>query len=77
VGGESGRDARPMHPDWPRAIRDQCAAAGVAFFFKQFGEFAPDDDAPGAHTAMRRVGKARAGRTLEGRTHDDLPQRPA
>ena len=77
VGGESGRDARPMHPDWPRAIRDQCAAAGVAFFFKQFGEFAPDDDAPGAHTAMRRVGKARAGRILDGRTHDDTPQRSA
>ena len=37
VGGESGREARPMHPDWVRAIRDQCAAAGVPFFFKQFG----------------------------------------
>jgi protein gp37 len=41
VGGESGPGARPMHPDWPRAIRDQCAAAGVAFFFKQWGEWAP------------------------------------
>lgn len=30
-----------MHPDWPRAIRDQCAAAGVPFFFKQWGELAP------------------------------------
>lgn len=38
VGGESGRDARPMHPDWARSIRDQCAAAGVPFFFKQWGE---------------------------------------
>lgn len=35
VGGESGPGARPMHPDWARAIRDQCAAAGVPFFFKQ------------------------------------------
>lgn len=40
-GGESGPDARPMHPDWPRAMRDQCAIAGVPFFFKQWGEWAP------------------------------------
>ncbi len=39
VGGESGPDARPMHPDWARSIRDQCQAAGVAFFFKQWGEW--------------------------------------
>lgn len=37
VGGESGKDARPMHPDWARSIRDQCRAAGVPFFFKQHG----------------------------------------
>lgn len=41
VGGESGKDARPMHPDWARSLRDQCAAAGVSFHFKQFGEWAP------------------------------------
>lgn len=41
VGGESGKHARPMHPDWVRALRDQCQAAGVAFFFKQWGEWAP------------------------------------
>ena len=41
VGGESGRDARPMHPDWARSLRDQCTAAGVAFHFKQWGEWAP------------------------------------
>lgn len=41
VGGESGRNARPMHPDWPRDLRDQCVAAGVAFFFKQWGEWTP------------------------------------
>lgn len=41
VGGESGNGARPMHPDWVRSIRDQCAAAGVAFFFKQWGEWRP------------------------------------
>jgi protein gp37 len=35
VGGESGKGARPMHPDWARSIRDQCVVAGVPFFFKQ------------------------------------------
>jgi len=40
VGGESGPNARPMHPDWARSIRDQCAAAGVPFFFKQWGRWA-------------------------------------
>jgi protein gp37 len=37
VGGESGPEARPSHPDWFRSLRDQCAAAGVPFFFKQWG----------------------------------------
>ncbi|CAM2340961.1 phage Gp37/Gp68 family protein [Burkholderia vietnamiensis] len=41
VGGESGRGARPMHPDWARSLRDQCAAYGVPFLFKQHGEWAP------------------------------------
>lgn len=41
VGGESGRLARPMHPDWVRSLRDQCAAAGVPFLFKQWGEHLP------------------------------------
>jgi protein gp37 len=41
VGGESGHHARPMHPDWVRSLRDQCAAAGVPFLFKQWGEWAP------------------------------------
>lgn len=41
AGGESGPKARPMHPDWARSIRDQCAAAGVAYHFKQWGEWAP------------------------------------
>lgn len=43
-GGESGPGARPMHPDWARSLRDQCVAAGVAFFFKQWGEWAPAGD---------------------------------
>jgi protein gp37 len=41
VGGESGPHARPMHPDWARSLRDQCAAAAVPFLFKQWGEWAP------------------------------------
>lgn len=46
VGGESGRGARPMHPDWALSIRDQCGGAGVPFFFKQWGEYMPywDED---------------------------------
>ena len=41
-GGESGDDSRPTHPDWIRALRDQCAAAGILFFFKQWGNWCPD-----------------------------------
>lgn len=44
VGGESGPKARPMHPDWARSLRDQCAAAGVPFLFKQWGEHLPEYD---------------------------------
>jgi protein gp37 len=40
VGGESGPNARPMHPAWARSIRDQCTAAGVAYLFKQHGAWA-------------------------------------
>ena len=39
AGGESGPGARPMFVAWPRALRDQCAAAGVPFFFKQWGDY--------------------------------------
>lgn len=42
AGGESGPHARPSHPDWFRSIRDQCQAAGVPYFFKQWGEWAPE-----------------------------------
>ena len=41
AGGESGPNARPMHPDWARSLRDQCQMAGVAYFFKQWGEWEP------------------------------------
>jgi len=42
TGGESGPNARPMHPDWVRSLRDQCNAAGVPFFLKQWGEWGED-----------------------------------
>ncbi len=43
VGGESGNEARPMNPAWARSLRDQCIAAGVKFFFKQWGEWVPTE----------------------------------
>ena len=83
VGGESGPNARPMHPDWVRSIRDQCQAAGVPFFFKQWGEWihahpaelhlspAPLVDWEGLK--MQRVGKRAAGRLLDGREWSEIP----
>lgn len=72
AGGESGPEARPTRPEWVRSLRDQCASAGVAFFFKQWGEWAPD---PHDELGMVRMGKKRAGRKLDGRTHDAYPDR--
>ncbi len=57
VGGESGSKARPIRTDWVISIRDQCKAANVPFFFKQWG---------GRH-------KKKAGRRLQGVTHDEFP----
>lgn len=57
VGGESGPGARPMDPSWVTDIRDQCQNSGVAFFFKQWGG----------------VQKRKYGRTLDGRTWDEMP----
>lgn len=71
VGGESGPKARPMHPDWVRQIRDRCVAAGVPFFFKQWGTWSPSI---GYGSKAGRVGKKAAGRDLDGRTWDDYPQ---
>lgn len=86
VGGESGGSkARPMHPRWVRSVRDQCIAQGVAFFFKQWGHWSPAY-VDGVNYANREqrflngqsyygVGKALAGRMLDSRTWDELPQR--
>lgn len=57
AGGESGPAARDMQPEWVRSIRDQCVSSGVAFHFKQWGG----------------VNKKKSGRTLDGRTWDELP----
>jgi protein gp37 len=57
VGGESGPGARPMRREWPIDIRDQCLAAKVPFFFKQWGG----------------VNKKRNGRILDGQTWDEMP----
>jgi protein gp37 len=118
VGGETGKHARPPHPEWVRKTRDDCAAAGVPFFFKGWGEYSPylnedwftyGDESKPPHTwvnpmngdygaawlydedgwihnhtgdmpqdvdtvaILSRVGKPRAGRLLDGRTHDELP----
>lgn len=64
VGGESGPGARPMHPSWARSLRDQCAAAEVPLLLKQWGAHNSDGV---------RVGKGRAGRELDGCTHDEYP----
>jgi protein gp37 len=59
VGGESGHGARPMKKEWVVSVRDQCKREGVPFFFKQWGG----------------VRKKAAGRKLDGKTHDEFPQR--
>ena len=61
AGGESGPGARNMNPEWARSIRDQCVENNVAFHFKQWGG----------------VNKKRAGRTLDGRTWDEFPEKAA
>jgi protein gp37 len=59
VGGESGAGARPMNKSWVLSIRDQCRSAKVPFFFKQWGG----------------VRKSETGRSLDGKTYDEFPQR--
>jgi protein gp37 len=66
-GGESGPKARPMHPDWARALRDQCVAAGVPFFFKQWGEWAPGECADGPPRRTEQTAAWWAGRWQFGR----------
>lgn len=55
VGGESGPGARPMHTKWARSLRDQCLAAGVPFFFKQWGDLYPSDQRSYANATLASV----------------------
>lgn len=71
VGGESGPNARPMHPDWARRIQVECQRAGVPFFFKQWGEWQPRRTLNGEK--MFRVGKHAAGRLLDGHEWNEFP----
>lgn len=69
TGGESGPNARPMHPDWVRSVRDQCAAAGVAYFFKQHGEWLAESQiSSGNGTVYGWRNKETATRHIEGET---------
>lgn len=65
LGGETGPGARPLHPDWVRSVRDQCAESGVPFFFKGWGKHVPAGQASISQINTRRF--------LDGRTHNDLP----
>jgi protein gp37 len=67
TGGESGRKARPMAPQWATSLRDQCAAAGIPFFHKQNGEYAP--------TGYLVIGGTSKGTLLAGDPVDDLGHR--
>ncbi len=73
AGGESGPKARPSTPRWFRSLRDQCAAASVPFFFKQWGEHAPADDRRSDDAGMRKLGRKLAGARLDDREHRDSP----
>ncbi|MDG4903162.1 phage Gp37/Gp68 family protein [Mesorhizobium sp. WSM4962] len=89
VGGESGPEARPMHPAWARSLREQCANNRVSFFFKQWGAYRPltpaeRNQACGAtligkdpydrDAHVLRVGKKAAGRLLDGIEHNGMPE---
>ena len=83
TGGESGPKARPSSPSWFRDLLNQCMQAGVAFHFKQWGDWAPGQGINLAKaraskvadgTVMLRVGKKTAGRALDGAIWDGLPK---
>jgi protein gp37 len=85
TGGESGPGARPCHPDWIRSLRDQCAVAGVPFYFKGWGAWIPTGhfnyDLNGSekmveigNTSAFRVGKKRSGNLLDGQRYEQFPE---
>jgi protein gp37 len=97
VGGESGPNARPMHPKWATDLRAECQGIGIPFFFKQWGEWKPviyiaDGGKPcllvstsknecllpfneerNHDVNMKRVGKKKAGRMLDGMEWNEMP----
>lgn len=85
-GGETGHKARPMHPDWVRSVRDQCASANVPFFFKQWGTWQPaqttlgiqmlpwGDFEPDTKFGYNRKSKLLANDTLDGKQHHEWPK---
>lgn len=88
AGGESGPGARAPHVAWFRRLRDQCAEAGVPYFFKQHGDWIDENQAPTKASPNRsavfdasagtsyvmRLGKGAAGNVLDGRTHQEWPR---
>jgi protein gp37 len=87
-GGETGKNARPMHPDWVRSLRDQCQEADVPFHFKSWGEWAPgsnfSDVIPSGEShdfgqglndnhSVWCVGSKRAGHLLDGVEYRAMP----
>lgn len=58
VGGESGQNARPMHPDWARSLLAQCQAVGVAYFFKQHGEWIHESQLGGNDKASAKMAQS-------------------
>lgn len=83
-GGETGPNARPMHPNWVRSLRDQCQETSVPFFFKSWGEWTADFP-QGLSLAYRaqtyfdhrefyRIGKKLTGRLLDGREWNEFPE---
>lgn len=83
-GGESGHKARPMNPDWVRNLKNQCRAAGVPFFFKQWGEWSTDypngknlryiRQTYQEGTSFYKVGKKAAGNLLDGKQWEEYPE---
>lgn len=79
-GGESGKNARPMHPKWARQLKDQCRDYNIPFFYKQNGEYVRVPvPVPGSKTILMdgeflmKAGKKKAGRLLDGREWNEMP----
>jgi len=81
LGGETGSGARPMEADWARRVRDDCAAAGIPYFFKGWGQWAPhrhgdghrcQDKSPCTKTDLEYCPRGMADRLLDGQQHNDL-----